>query len=653
MVELTNMQANFSQVSARLNSHAREAASAVQALSSGERITRAGDDVASLSVSTQLSSRQAAFRSAEINLAQASSLLQVADGALAEITNLFQRMSALSVMANSALTTADRGFLDLEFQQLKTEADRMLQETEFNGVKLFADNRRAYTIETNFTPVSGVAGLNLSPPDGAVIHLNPSDPTTVFDGAGRDATDPLFNDTDVRRITDVSGNGNDVQQNNAGERPDYVTDINGSDGDGIRFDGSNDRMLGNVPTTTRELTTFIVYTRTGGGGTREFLFEFGSNGENSRDIVGSTGTQPIYLNLPPGGAAGEVPISPNIAFNDYALIATETNIDNLRVHVNGTQTFDATLPGGRDRDPSSAFTFGDDSTSGDETTGIIAELIAYERVLTDDERQVVEGYLADKFNLNLPPAHPYASGAVLPPVQLEGKANPIEFGVRADDVLGRIRLSSGADIEQFTILNGNTDIAFYIDQRSGELRVLNPDNLKQNRYSLQIQARVASGDTATIRADIDLGYVGLTFQSDADSRDIFDVRIEETAISDLLSDTSINVQTQEAAQQAFDVLQTAIDRTTALRATVGAKQAQAGFVSTSIAQRATSEAFALGVVQDTDIASYATQFASTLAKGQAGVAVLSQANALHRETIITLLSNLGDDVLNSALLNAA
>lgn len=85
-------------------------------LSSGEQLVSAGDDVASLSISTSLTTKVRALRSARINTAQAESLLNVADSGMREIDSILQRMSSLAVSSSSgALTSTERHFLDQEF----------------------------------------------------------------------------------------------------------------------------------------------------------------------------------------------------------------------------------------------------------------------------------------------------------------------------------------------------------------------------------------------------------------------------------------------------------------------------------------------------------------------------------------------------------
>lgn len=119
-------------------SHAgKEASLSIARLSSGERIVRAGDDVASMSVAEKLTSRIAALRQALTNSLHGESYLGVADGALTQINDLLQRMDALAVQSGSgALSASERGFLNQEFRNLYDEIDRIAANTTFNGIKV-------------------------------------------------------------------------------------------------------------------------------------------------------------------------------------------------------------------------------------------------------------------------------------------------------------------------------------------------------------------------------------------------------------------------------------------------------------------------------------------------------------------------------------
>jgi len=106
-------------------------------LSSGERITKAGDDAAGLAISENLKAQIRGMRQAKRNAGDAVSLLQTAEGGMNEISNIIIRLRELSVQAASdTVGTVERGYSDIEFQSLKEEIDRISRSTEFNGIKL-------------------------------------------------------------------------------------------------------------------------------------------------------------------------------------------------------------------------------------------------------------------------------------------------------------------------------------------------------------------------------------------------------------------------------------------------------------------------------------------------------------------------------------
>ena len=106
-------------------------------LSSGERITKAGDDAAGLAISENLKAQIRGMRQAKRNAGDAVSLLQVAEGGMNEISNIIIRLRELSIQAASdTVGTTERGYSDIEFQSLKEEIERISKSTEFNGIKL-------------------------------------------------------------------------------------------------------------------------------------------------------------------------------------------------------------------------------------------------------------------------------------------------------------------------------------------------------------------------------------------------------------------------------------------------------------------------------------------------------------------------------------
>jgi flagellin len=131
----TNTGSLYAQQS--LNTNARSLAAVMQQLSTGKRINNAVDDVAGLAISTRLTSQIKGLNQAVRNANDAISLIQTAEGSTEQITNMLQRMRELAVQAaNDTNNDKDRGFLNGEFQQLRSELDRIGQNTQWNGANI-------------------------------------------------------------------------------------------------------------------------------------------------------------------------------------------------------------------------------------------------------------------------------------------------------------------------------------------------------------------------------------------------------------------------------------------------------------------------------------------------------------------------------------
>src|SRR5688572_20694678 len=110
-------------------------------LSSGLRIVSAADDAAGLAISESMGTQIRSFAIAERNAQDAISMVQTAEGALAEVHSIMGRMRELAMQgANGSLTAVDRGFLDTEFQALKAEIGRIQESAKFNGKELLAND---------------------------------------------------------------------------------------------------------------------------------------------------------------------------------------------------------------------------------------------------------------------------------------------------------------------------------------------------------------------------------------------------------------------------------------------------------------------------------------------------------------------------------
>jgi len=135
----TNVKSLVAQNASNVNNRAMS--KAMEQLSTGKRINSASDDAAGLAISSKMTSQIKGLNQAVRNANDGISMLQTADGAMIEITNMLQRMRELAVQsANDTNTTDDRTYLNNEFQQLKNEINRISQNTEWNGMKILNEN---------------------------------------------------------------------------------------------------------------------------------------------------------------------------------------------------------------------------------------------------------------------------------------------------------------------------------------------------------------------------------------------------------------------------------------------------------------------------------------------------------------------------------
>ena len=132
-------------------------------LSSGYKINRAADDAAGLSISEKMRRQIRGLSQASLNAQEGISMVQAAEGALTEVHDMLQRMGELSVKAETGtLTDVDRGYINQEITQLKTEITRIATNTSFNEKKLLDGSLNAADGETVNIQVDAEASKYIS-----------------------------------------------------------------------------------------------------------------------------------------------------------------------------------------------------------------------------------------------------------------------------------------------------------------------------------------------------------------------------------------------------------------------------------------------------------------------------------------------------------
>ncbi len=147
-------------------------------LSSGLRIQRAADDAAGMGISSVMTADIRSIVQAERNANDAISMIQIAEGALSEQSNIMGRLRELAIQsANGALSNNERGFIEVEHQQLVAEIDRIAAVTEFNSFSMIGADAGVFSMQVGKDAVAGIDTIDIT---FAASHAN---------GLGVDAMD--------------------------------------------------------------------------------------------------------------------------------------------------------------------------------------------------------------------------------------------------------------------------------------------------------------------------------------------------------------------------------------------------------------------------------------------------------------------------------
>jgi flagellin len=176
----------------------RAMSTAMERLSTGSRINSAKDDAAGMAISDRMGAQISGLNMAVRNANDAISMLQTAEGATKEISNMLGRMRELAVQsASGTYSDADRASLDLEFGALMDEITRIADNTEWNGNKILAGAVTATTAPASEATYDKTIQLGASSGQTMAISLNSWQPKVALDaqmsaasGTGADGVDP-------------------------------------------------------------------------------------------------------------------------------------------------------------------------------------------------------------------------------------------------------------------------------------------------------------------------------------------------------------------------------------------------------------------------------------------------------------------------------
>jgi len=147
----------------------------MERLSSGKRINGAKDDAAGLAISETMTAQIRGLNQAVRNANDAVSMVQTAEGALVEVTNMLQRMRELAVQSsNGTLDDTQRGYLGAEYDALVDAIDKVSANTTWNGMALLGDDADTYTMQVG-ADVDGTLDITFELADASTLGVAAGD----------------------------------------------------------------------------------------------------------------------------------------------------------------------------------------------------------------------------------------------------------------------------------------------------------------------------------------------------------------------------------------------------------------------------------------------------------------------------------------------
>ena len=550
-------------------------------LASGQRINSAKDDAAGLAISNRMTSQVRGLNQAVRNANDGVSLVQTAEGALQEVTNILQRMRELSIQsANGIYSDADRNTLNAEVQQLKLELNRIAETTSFNGQPLLDGSLGNTTLqvgsEANQTIDISIASFSTSSLGGSSGDI-----------VGEATTGGLAS------LTALAG------------------------GDELIVNGTAISDL-SPATTLNEALAIINSDLDGKGAEAASLVQITS--DNTGSGILRAGTDTLTLTKVDGDGNSQV----------YVLTGTDS-MKELVAKINEETGIEATLnESGKlvlTAAGATSITVADNTTN-NAATGL------------DD---VTNGGLTN-FSLVFNDTSIEKRGVTIETGAGIAAGEMAALGIDAQDADGNLVSSSitavtadGTLAEGDLIINGIEIGAINAGAAVGDttteaIRVINEASSQTGVVAFlsgtdQIALRSASG-----------GEISIKYGATADAADVlaFTGLQERNATEGVGSVASIDISTADGAQRAIAIIDKGIDQVSATRADLGAVNNRLDFTVSNLSNVSEKTSAARSRIVDADFAAETADLSRAQVLQQAATAMLAQSNA-RPEQVLQLL----------------
>jgi len=554
---------------------------AMERLSSGKRINSAADDAAGLAISNRMTSQVRGLDQAIRNANDGISLIQTAEGALDETTNILQRMRELSIQsANGTYDDSNRATLDAEVQQLISEIDRISETTKFNGLNI----------------LDGTLG-DVDLQAGADAY------ETITLSIGATSTDNLGSAGGGDIVGTASSN---TGGQFAGTFSNTVT-INGQD------------LTSTALNAATNMDEFLAVINDGVSGVEASSFVEATANKSGDGVLSSSESFDVSLTLNDGTVSSFSVIETG-SLDELVAGINEKSEGLVKATVNDEGRLVLTA------EDAATMTITDDSNT-DDASGFTSTTFGASVSLTD-----TEGSSDIKVDYT-------ATGASLAAdAQLLGMDERLEGG----DITGSAAASTASSTDDGDLtINGvvldgfdvaedydndgsagdSDDIVSYLNAYSGETGVVASQ----------------SSDVLTLNS-VDGSEISLDYRTSAASTVETLLGMQETNAASSFGNSvaDIDISTAAGAQEAIEVIDTALEQINSTRGDLGAISNRLDFTINNLSNVSENVAAARSRIEDADFASESAALSRAQVLQQAGTAMLAQANAAPQQVLSLL-----------------
>jgi len=552
---------------------------ATERLSSGNRINSAKDDAAGLAIGNRMTSQVRGLDQAVRNANDGVSMIQTAEGALQESTNILQRMRELAVQsANGIYNDSDRNTLNAESQQLKSELDRIAKTTSFNGRSLLDGSLGSTTLQVgalqNQTIDVKIGSFSTNSLGGASADVVGAATTAGLTSLSAMIADTwTINDKTIKSLADAVA-GATLEKKMAA----LNADLEGS---------------GAVASTLVEKTAEKV-----GSG------------------VLVTGTSQLTITLKDKFGNDQVSIITGTANMGELVdkINKETNVQ-AKLNEEGKLVLSA--------ENAVSITTADTSTT-DGATGITDAAFNFRLVFNDTSAEQ-SGVKIERVATNGTAALEAALGINV--TDDNGNMQGATIVTAASTINKGDLIINGVEIKAITLTGTETDDVTEIIKKLNEQSVQTGVVAYAGTETTGIALRSTTGDPISIKYGANATAATVLAQTGFK---------ELNASEGVGSVASVNISTAEGAQKAIGIIDKAIDQVSSTRADLGAVNNRLDFTVSNLTNISEKTSAARSRINDADFASETAALSRSTVLQQAATAMLAQANQ-RPQNVLSLL----------------